>query len=110
MYTGTTLTWSPSSETFSITRLSPATNRPERVTAPHTLFTLGDDDDGREEPLRIRAFFDSSVLEVFVNDRTVISTRVYSGCQGAVHFYAEGQEDSDAAVLLRGNVWDGLSL
>jgi beta-fructofuranosidase len=53
--------------------------------APHTLF-LFDDEPHRgthSEPLSIRAIFDSSVLEVFVNSRTAITTRVYPDHKGA---------------------------
>jgi beta-fructofuranosidase len=59
--------------------------------APHTLFTFGStvaksrtkveeigvEEDEEEEPLRIHAFYDTSVLEIFVNDRTAISTRIF---------------------------------
>ena len=57
--------------------------------APHTLFTFRNtatkpitkveemETEEHEEPLRIQAFYDASVLEIFVNDRTVISTRIF---------------------------------
>lgn len=66
-----------------------------------------------EETLQIHAFFDKSVLEVFVNERTVISTRIYhpsSQCFGA-RFFAEAPDSAfkeDQTVLLRAEVWDGL--
>ena len=112
----TILSWIPSTETFVINR--PQQKEEESFginhspeTAPHTLFTLSDPETGKEkeETLRIRAFFDMSVLEVFVNERTVISTRVYSShdhCVG-VRFFAES-DDGAAAVLVHAHVWDGL--
>ncbi|KAL0931321.1 glycosyl hydrolases family 32 superfamily [Colletotrichum truncatum] len=49
--------------------------------APHTLFTSVDDS-GEEkmtrEPLSLHMFFDVSVLEVFANDRTALTTRLYA--------------------------------
>ncbi|KAH7186679.1 hypothetical protein DER44DRAFT_619941, partial [Fusarium oxysporum] len=48
--------------------------------APHTLFTLGfppPDDRSRRENLEFHVFYDASILEVFVNERTAVSTRVY---------------------------------
>jgi beta-fructofuranosidase len=71
------------------------------------------------EPLQIHAYFDASVLEVFVNSRTVISTRFYTPhaqvCTG-LKFFASATESqlepstSATAVLLRADVWDGLSV
>lgn len=69
-----------------------------------------------EETLRVRAFFDASVLEVFVNDRTVISTRIYypdDHCFGPV-FFAEGDtagnDGQPVAVLLKADIWDGICI
>lgn len=69
-----------------------------------------------EETLRVRAFFDSSVLEVFVNDRTVISTRIYhpaGQCFGPL-FFAESdpgaEDEKPAAVLVRATIWDSLGI
>ncbi|KAL4932492.1 uncharacterized protein BDV17DRAFT_197025 [Aspergillus undulatus] len=83
----TTLTFTPQSSTFTITRPSPLSpnssnqinSAPEQ--APHTLFMSRDPRTGDEtiEPLRIRAWRGNSVLEVFVSERTVISTRIYAG-------------------------------
>jgi hypothetical protein len=70
------------------------------------------------EPLHIHAYFDASVLEVFVNSRTVISTRIYTphgqACAG-LKFFASATEcqlepSASAAVLLRADVWDGLGV
>jgi hypothetical protein len=53
------------------------------------------------------------VLEVFVNGRTVISTRVYrsEGICCGIRFFAEkegdgGVVDEGAALLVRAEVWD----
>ena len=114
----TVLSWMPSTETFVVNRPqkeqeSFGTNHsPE--TAPHTLFTFSDPETGKEkeETLRIRAFFDMSVLEVFVNERTVISTRVYSShdhCTG-IRFFAESGGSGGDAVLVHADVWDELGV
>ncbi|KAI9045665.1 glycoside hydrolase family 32 protein [Aspergillus affinis] len=118
----TIVSWYPSTETFTITRPTPddpqINHAPE--TAPHTLFTSKDTNgEDREEMLSIQAFFDGSVLEVFVNERTVITTRIYSlakRCFGMAFFAGAESEGSDsshdepAAVLVRGMVWDGLAV
>ncbi|KAI2694860.1 CAZyme family GH32 [Penicillium roqueforti] len=114
----TTLSWDPRSETFEIHR--PLIDDTEvnhgYETAPHTLFTcLNERGDEVEETLRVHAFFDSSVLEVFVNDRTVISTRIYhpeANCFGLL-FFAEsdaGVDGDQPAVLVRASIWDGLGV
>jgi beta-fructofuranosidase len=118
----TVLSWKPYDETFTIERPAPhdagINHAPE--TAPHTLFTFCNSN-GEEvtEPLQIHAYFDASVLEVFVNSRTVISTRIYTPhaqvCTG-LKFFASATESqlepstSATAVLLRADVWDGLSV
>jgi beta-fructofuranosidase len=54
------------------------------------------------------------VLEVFVNERTVISTRIYYPSDQCFEprFFADSENSSDieAAVLLRADVWDGLGI
>lgn len=83
--------------------------------APHTLFTFFDDQGHeREETLRIRALFDRSVLEVFVNGRTAISTRIYvdeDRCS-ELKFFSEPMSDNKAtnpaARLKRAQVWDNI--
>ncbi|KAJ2905645.1 hypothetical protein MKZ38_004720 [Zalerion maritima] len=45
--------------------------------APHPLFVQEKDAELRPETPDFRVFFDSSILEVFVNGRTAITTRVY---------------------------------
>lgn len=82
----TTLSFHPRTENFTISRPEfPFANssqlinsEPER--APHTLFTTLDPHSGEEvqELLQIRAWRDNSALEVFVNGRTAITTRLYA--------------------------------
>ncbi|KAJ5972692.1 uncharacterized protein N7479_002610 [Penicillium vulpinum] len=115
----TTLSWDPRSETFEIHRplIGNAEVNHGYETAPHTLFTfLNEGDEEVEETLRVHAFFDSSVLEVFVNDRTVTSTRIYhpaDHCFGPL-FFAESDagvnDEQPAAVLVRASIWDGLGV
>jgi beta-fructofuranosidase len=134
------LYWEPLAETFVIER--PQIRSPDHNVnhapeiAPHTLFTVctqSSDQLGKvldtssneiEESLRIHAFYDVSVLEVFVNDRTAVSTRIYVDnprCFG-IRFFADGPEsglgrrnsaeslmnDTAIAVVQRATVWDGL--
>lgn len=70
-----------------------------------------------EEPLRIRALYDVSVLEVFVNDRTIISTRIYSaGTQcHEIRLFAKSMpaqeevvNDEESTILRYVSIWDGL--
>ncbi|KAI2791621.1 hypothetical protein POX_c04487 [Penicillium oxalicum] len=129
----TTLSWSPSTETFTIHRpaLQDQTINHGYESAPHTLFTkknLHSHDDQVnkpesheiEEPLQIHLFYDKSVLEVFVNDRTVISTRIYyppqsqhssSGECFGVKFFAKSttEDESLPTTLIKAEVWDGLA-
>ena len=85
-------------------------------TAPHTLFTsLNQRGEEVEETLRVHAYFDSSVLEVFVNDRTVITTRIYypeDHCFEPLFFAEPEAEDYEqpAAVLVQASIWDGLGV
>ncbi|KAJ5304266.1 uncharacterized protein N7443_003926 [Penicillium atrosanguineum] len=82
----TTMIFEPLRETFTINRPSfPGlgsalliNSSPE--VAPHTLFTTRNPDTNEEctETLDIRAWRDNSVLEIFVNGRTAISTRLYA--------------------------------
>jgi beta-fructofuranosidase len=139
-------------ETFQVERPRPSNINPDinhaPEIAPHTLFTytnpattINDNTASEaetgseldtEEHLRIHALFDSSVLEVFVNGRTAITTRIYhSGdratdgpkCVG-VQFFADAESagcDADADVdsrgggkeaparLIHATIWDGLT-
>lgn len=56
------------------------------------------------ERLRIRAFLDHSILEVFVNDRLCLTQRVYptSSERGRVSFVSEGGETE----LIRAEAWE----
>ncbi|KAF4876674.1 Acid beta-fructofuranosidase [Colletotrichum siamense] len=50
-------------------------------TAPHTLFTYVEESDGnkrKQELLLLRVLFDVSVLELFANERTALTTRLYA--------------------------------
>ncbi|OQD86259.1 hypothetical protein PENANT_c008G03723 [Penicillium antarcticum] len=114
----TTLSWIPDSETFIIHRphLDNAEVNQGFETAPHTLFTFLKEGQEIEETLRVRAFFDASVLEVFVNDRTVISTRIYypdDHSSGPI-FFAEGDTTNNdgrpPATLLKADIWDGIGV
>lgn len=120
----TTIIFDPHSEIFTIHRpsfLLPDTrailnSTPE--TAPHTLFTSFNPRTGLEETeaLHIRIWRDNSVLEVFVNSRTAISTRLYAAEETiGIRFFA----DDDNAVLIKrerlessqlayATLWDGI--
>lgn len=108
----TLLYFSPNEETFVIERpdlhrAGPSIKLQDEK-APFILFTARDLKTGAdvEERLDIHLFYDKSVLEVFVNERAVITTRIYlqnTDCSG-VEFFAEGSE----AVLDEATVWDGL--
>jgi beta-fructofuranosidase len=111
----TILAWDPCSETFTIRR-PPVTNTEINhgdESAPHTLFTLRNEHgDDVEETLRVHAFFDKSVLEVFVNERTEITTRIYhpaEKCFG-IKFFAEAMnsQSGEPAILHKAQAWDGL--
>jgi len=123
----TSLSFTPDSETFIITRPSlPVSNssclinsRPE--TAPHTLFTTRDPLTSEEETelLRIRAWRDNSVLEVFINDRTAITTRLYGATEGAteIRFWADEAVETSApdgtapaTELVEAVIWDGIGI
>ncbi|KUL85294.1 hypothetical protein ZTR_07931 [Talaromyces verruculosus] len=147
----TVLFWDPVSETFVIERppiLSENYSNDDikhgqgREVSPHTLFTYTTEprEDNKnnilghaiekspeaEETLHIRAIFDVSVLEVFVNERTALSTRIYhaygarqervdiDGQDFGLYFFADHMSgesiDDPPARLLRATVWDGLSL
>lgn len=124
----TTLTFDPSSETFTIDRPSFAKSNTSALinsspeTAPHTLFSIRDLATGAEEmeTLDIHAWRDNSVLEVFVNGRTAISTRIYAANETfGVRFFADDEtprgtlDSSVAAVgtqLVFAKLWDGISI
>lgn len=73
--------------------------------AQHTLFTTRDPVTGKkdQETLDIRIFFDVSVLEIFVNERVVITTRIYpetGQCYGLQPFvkYTEGSTGNEPII------------
>jgi beta-fructofuranosidase len=125
----TTMVFKPQDETFTISR--PSFPRPDSALlinsspeiAPHTLFTGTSPNNGEEwtESLDIRAWRDNSVLEVFVNGRTAISTRLYAAEETfGMRFFAE-DDTSNPGVLLRtshvgptelkfANLWQGITI
>jgi beta-fructofuranosidase len=125
----TTMTFEPQAEAFTISRPSfPRSDSSLLINsspeiAPHTLFTGTNPESGQEwtETLDIRAWRDNSVLEVFVNGRTAISTRLYAAEETfGMRFFAE-DDASDAGVLLRtshagqtelksASLWDGIAI
>lgn len=118
----TVLCFAPEEETFVIERPdiyfedAEAANREEwsaqlqKEEAPFTLFTSRDAMTGaeQEEHLRVHVFYDGSVLEVFVNERVAITTRIYLEDQKCadLEFFVEGE---DGCVLEEAAMWDGLS-
>jgi beta-fructofuranosidase len=73
----TTVAFNPRTETITVDR-SMSSLRSDIVKttkrAPHTLFRYAN---GEIEPLDLVIYFDTSVLEIFANDRTALTTRVY---------------------------------
>ncbi|RAL07748.1 glycoside hydrolase family 32 protein [Aspergillus homomorphus CBS 101889] len=118
----TTLSWQVAIEKFIILR--PSSIEPEidhdPESAAHTLFTFETErGEQKQETLRIHAFWDASVLEVFINERTVISTRIYLSPdkqnQSRLHFFARGGDgepdpsmEASPALLLQADIWDEL--
>ncbi|KAJ9124234.1 hypothetical protein QFC22_001033 [Naganishia vaughanmartiniae] len=82
--------------------------RPE--SAAHTLLTYGGLGDKHMETLDVVILFDKSILEVFINERTIISTRIYvngTSSQGFVRLSAHGV-DAQEIVFERTGVWSGI--
>ena len=124
----TAMTFEPQHETFTVSRPSfsgPGSSllinsSPE--TAPHTLFTVRNLRSGEEctETLDIRAWRDNSVLEVFVNGRTVISTRLYAAEETfGMRFFGEDKASgtevlqtshTDLTELQFANLWDRIAI
>ncbi|KAK9319362.1 glycoside hydrolase family 32 protein [Lipomyces orientalis] len=115
----TTLMFEPQSETFTIERPSLRTlsssklinNAPE--VAPHTLFTTRNPVTGEEdiEILHIQAWQDNSVLEVFVNSRTAISTRLYGAKEiCGMTFFGTDSSGDDTTKLLGAVLWDDIGI
>ncbi|KAH7403271.1 putative beta-Fructufuranosidase [Cadophora sp. MPI-SDFR-AT-0126] len=83
--------------------------------APFALFTQYNaaEQNFEEETLRIRAFLDQSILEVFVNERVAITTRIYSRfetCTGLTIMASSGSEryDEIMADIHSVAIWSGL--
>lgn len=109
------MTFTPPTELLTLTRPSFSSPVSENLInalpelAPHTLFTTRDPTTNTTstEPLHIRAWRDNSVLEVFVNGRTAISTRLYAAEEAVViRFFAEGGESK----VLSATLWDGIGI
>jgi beta-fructofuranosidase len=99
-------------ETFTIDRSKSTTIlgvNTSKEAAPHTLYIFKDELGNLSlETLDIRLFYDVSVLEVFVNERTAISTRLYPSstiCYG-LKVFSEQLEDAEAPELRRFDFWD----
>lgn len=70
--------------------------------APHTLFQL---EDNTFEKLDLDIFYDRSIIEVFANGRTAVTTRVYP-VSGAVEGIELVYDESDSAsAFVSGDVW-----
>ena len=118
----TTLFFDQHAETFTINRPAfPVLNSSELINsapelAPHTLFTTRDPTSGKveQELLHIRAWRDNSVLEVFVNGRTAISTRLYAAEETfGMRFFADDAPNGIADVpseLVEATLWDGIGI
>ena len=119
LFSSTTLAFSPYEETFSIQRpCFPGPGSGELINskpehAAHTLFTSQDPKTGleEEETLDIRVWRDNSVLEVFVNGRTAISTRIYGAeASFGLFFFADDAGDTMRTELLSATLWDGIGV
>lgn len=69
--------------------------------------------------MRIRAWRDNSVLEVFVNGRTAITTRLYATEETVgIRIFADddslspglGAGTCDSSALLQATLWDGIGV
>ncbi|KAE8132033.1 glycosyl hydrolase [Aspergillus pseudotamarii] len=122
----TIMLFEPQLETFTVLRpsfsgrdASLINSSPE--VAPHTLFTVSDPSSGEEctETLDIHAWRDNSVLEIFVNGRTAISTRLYAAEETiGVRFFAHDRASTTHGLrtshtgsteLQFAKVWDGIA-
>lgn len=84
--------------------------------APHTLFSTlspgtgaGSESLLSQEPLRLNAFFDVSCLELFANERTAITTRVYPEsmtCYNIQPFVVKKGEHKWSGQLLECTAWE----
>jgi beta-fructofuranosidase len=110
IHQATSINFTTSTETVTIERPDSSQIDPDILTfpekAPFTLFNFAD---GSREHLQIRAFFDESVLEVFINERCTFATRIYPAtkrCWG-IEFWAES-DGLQRPLVLEATAWDGL--
>ncbi|KAK8116816.1 glycoside hydrolase family 32 protein [Apiospora kogelbergensis] len=120
----TVIMYQPPTETLSITRRHSTAHtdiNTSEETAQHNLFQflnsssseLADADDAfsstptstHQEPLSLRVFFDVSALEVFANERTAISTRVYPA-SGACYSISPFVTGNIECKLLQFDYWE----
>ena len=83
--------------------------------APHPLLRTRDPTavvEGESE-LNIRIFHDQSVMGIFCDDRTSLTTRIYPDSYRlyGVQLFAESFDDgvSESVAKFRGSIWDGLT-
>lgn len=113
----TEISYNPLNQTITIDRSNTISSNASEIEqtvnrrpecAAHTLLTYDEAGSSRVETLDIDILFDKSVLEVFVNERTVISTRIYvDAAVGSVSLLAYGQEAQDV-VFENTGVWSGI--
>ncbi|KAK4150173.1 glycosyl hydrolase [Chaetomidium leptoderma] len=110
----TTILFDRQAEALTIVRRESTSARGVNVSdeaAPHPLFVFGKPQGQlrRQEHLSLRIFFDASALEVFANDRTALSTRIYSDtgkCFGITPFVERGGSEPEDGGLVRCTYWD----
>jgi beta-fructofuranosidase len=114
-----TLYFAPSAEQVVIERNNVRTDSSQEFVAinddvevaPHTLFSTWDRGNNivAHESLNIQLFVDASVLEVFVNERVAISTRIYADsgrCFAVRPFVQCTTGDGKRARLLQCKGWE----
>lgn len=115
----TTISFNPINQTITIDRSNTVSSnassiektvnrRPE--SASHTLLTYASGSSKTMETLDLVVLVDKSMLEVYVNERTIITSRLYvngSSSVGAVSMFAEG-EGATGVVFQRAGVWSGV--
>ncbi|KAF5673714.1 glycosyl hydrolases family 32 superfamily [Fusarium circinatum] len=112
----TVVSFSPDLEKLTITRAK-STNMTGICVAdeeaPHTLFSTLSPGTAEpslsQEPLRLNAFFDVSCLELFANERTAITTRVYPEsmtCYNIQPFVVKKSESPWSGQLLECTAWE----
>ncbi|KAF4495265.1 glycosyl hydrolases family 32 superfamily [Fusarium agapanthi] len=112
----TVVSFSPDLEKLSITRAKSTDMAGICVAdeeAPHTLFSTLSPGTAElslsQEPLRLNAFFDVSCLELFANERTAITARVYPEsmtCYNIQPFVVKKSEGSWSGQLLECTAWE----